>query len=55
MILSRWRIVEHEFTILEFGAFHRGGTYDGTGSLAGMDVLMMTLNWVRSILFFYLP
>jgi hypothetical protein len=30
MILARLWIVKHELTILEFGAFDRGWTYDGT-------------------------
>jgi len=55
MILGRWWIVEHKLTTLEFGAFDRGGTQDGTRSLARTDVYMMTLNWVKSILVFYFP
>jgi hypothetical protein len=38
MILDRRWIVEHELTMLEFGAFDRGGTQDGTWSLARTDV-----------------
>ncbi len=38
MILSRGWIVEHELTMLEFGAFDRGRTQDGMWSLAHMDV-----------------
>jgi hypothetical protein len=29
MILARLWIVEHNLTILEFGTFHLGWTYDG--------------------------
>ncbi len=51
MILARLWIVQHEFTISEFGAFHRGRTDDAKSSPALIDALMMTLNWVRTILY----
>jgi hypothetical protein len=55
MILARLWIVQHEFTIFESGAFDRGRTYDATLSLARIDALIMTLNGVRTILFFCFP
>jgi hypothetical protein len=38
MILGRRWTVEHELTMMEFGAFDRGGTQDGRRSLARTDV-----------------
>jgi hypothetical protein len=55
MILARLWIVQHEFTISEFGAFDRGRTDDAKSSPTFINALMMTLNWVRTILFFLLP
>ncbi len=52
MILAKWWIVQHEFTISEFGAFDRGQTDDAKSSPALIDDSIMTLNRVRSILFF---
>jgi hypothetical protein len=39
----------------EFGAFDQRGTDDAKWSPALIDALIMTLNRVKSILFFYLP
>jgi hypothetical protein len=55
MILARLWIVQHEFTISEFGAFDRGRIDDAKSSPALIDDLIMTLNWVRTILFFCFP
>jgi hypothetical protein len=55
IILGGWWIAQHEFTILEFGAFDRGRTDDAKWSPACIDALIMTLNWVKAILFFLLP
>jgi hypothetical protein len=55
MILAKWWIVQHEFTISEFGAFDRGQTDDAKSSPALIDDSIMTLNRVRSILFFCFP
>jgi hypothetical protein len=55
MILAKCWIVQHEFTISEFGAFDRGQTDDAKSSPALIDDSIMTLNRVRSILFFCFP
>jgi len=55
MILARLWIVQRKFTIFEFGAFDRGWIDDAKLFLALINALIMTLNWVRTILFFCFP